>query len=55
MPKPFDIEFAIAKRLEKACSCFGHHRQQRGVVEVAGIVHVTEIERNLGRKGKILG
>jgi hypothetical protein len=47
-----DIEFAVAERLEEAQPGLGHHRQQQRVVEVPAVVHVADVERDLGRKGE---
>ena len=51
----FDIELGVAESLEEAHPCLRDQRQQQGVVEVAAVVDVANVERDVGFEDKALG
>ena len=42
------IQFGIAERLEKAGARLRHHAQQLRVVEMAAVIHVAQVQRDVG-------
>jgi len=51
----FDIHFGVAERLEKAHARLRHHAQQQRIVEMAAVIHVARVKRNVGREREMLG
>ncbi|KAF1853403.1 hypothetical protein Lal_00039377 [Lupinus albus] len=51
----FHVQLGVAEGLEEAHPGFRHQGQQQGVVQVAAVIDVADVEGNLGGKGKAFG
>ena len=49
------IGLGVAQRLEETHACFGHQGEQLRVVQMPALVHVADVDLQLGGKAEVRG